>query len=59
MDDTLKREIAKYLFPYIGNGCYRNEYYYDALVKKYSKKIIYDALQEESKYGTISDAFTY
>ena len=59
MDETLKRDIAKYLYPFIGNTCYYNDYYYDNLIKKYGKKVLNEAIKEEVKNRKISDAFTY
>ena len=59
MDETLKRDVAKYLYPFIGNTCYHNDYYYDSLIKKYGKKVLNEAMKEEVENGKISDAFTY
>ena len=59
MDELLRHEVARYIYPFIGNGCYHNELYYNNLVKKYEKKVVFDAMQWESVNGNISDAFTY
>jgi hypothetical protein len=57
MDEQLKRDIAKYLYPFLGNTCYQNKNYLDSLIKKYDKKTVLEALQEESLKGKITDAF--
>jgi hypothetical protein len=58
MDETLKHDVAKYLYPFIGNTCYHNDYYHDSLIKKYGKKVLNEAMKEEVENGKISDAFT-
>ena len=57
MDEQLKYDIANYIFAFLGNTGYHNEYYLTSLYKKYGKKIVIEAIKEENKNGKISDAF--
>ena len=59
MDEILKKKVAKYLYPFIGNTSYHNDLYYDSLVKEYGKKVVIEAMKEEKENGKITDAFTY
>ena len=58
MDETLRKEVAKYLFAFLGNGFYHDEKYLNSLIKKYGKKTILEAIKEISENGNISDAFS-
>ena len=58
MDEQLKYDVAQYLFSFLGNTCYHDEYYLTSLYKKYGKKVATKAIKEESNYGKMSDAFT-
>jgi hypothetical protein len=40
MDETLLKDVGKYMYPFIGNTGYDDSYYFDALVKKYGKKTV-------------------
>ena len=56
VNDVLRYEIAKFIFPFIGNGSYNNDEYYRALVKKYGKKTVAKAIKQECENGSIIDA---
>lgn len=56
VNDVLRYEIAKLIFPFIGNGSYNNDEYYRALVKKYGKKTVTKAIKQTRKNGNIIDA---
>lgn len=58
MDETLKKEVAKYLFAFLSNGVYHDEKYLSSLMKKYGKKTILEAIKEISENGNISNAFS-
>ena len=56
VNDILRYEIAKFIFPFIGNGSYNNNRYYRTLVKKYGKKTVIKAIKQECENGSIIDA---
>ena len=56
VNDVLRYEIAKLIFPFIGNGLYNSDKYYRALVKKYGKKTVAKVIKQERENGNIIDA---
>lgn len=56
VNDVLRYEIVKFIFPFIGNGLYNNDKYYRMLVKKYGKKTVARAIKQERENGNIIDA---
>lgn len=59
VNDVLQYEIAKLIFPFIGNGLYNNEKYHRMLVKKYGKKVVTKAIKQVRKNGNIIDTLQY
>ena len=53
---TLKKEVAKYLYSFFGNACYHNEDYFASLVKKYGKKAVHDMMKYVKENGGMSNA---
>ena len=56
MNDSLRHDVAVYMYAFIGNTRYRNEDYHDSLVKKYGRKAVRDMIADISKNGKFSDA---
>ena len=57
MEENLKQDIARYIYPFFSNNNYNNKEYYNMLVKKYGRSVVNKAIKEEKIKGTISDAF--
>jgi hypothetical protein len=57
MNETLRLEVAQYLFPFYSNLAYNNRYYYNFLIKKYGKKEVKKAIKKIQEKNCITDAF--
>ena len=58
MDRDFKREVAKYMYPYIGNMKYNNDIHYNELVKNYGKKEVIQMMEFIRNNGGIINAFS-
>ena len=57
MDETLLKDVGKYLYPFIGNIGYDNSYYFNNLVKKYGKETVLEAIAYIKENGSPFSAF--
>ena len=57
MDETLLKDVGKYMYPFIGNTGYDGSYYFDALVRKYGKKTVLETIAYIQENGSPFSAF--
>lgn len=52
MDQILLEDVGKYLYPFIGNTGFKNDRYFNILVKKYGKREVLKAMHYIKENGS-------